>query len=191
MSKKKRISDDDLAAFKEAVAGTKPLKSEQRRARPAVKTIPKPVRRRTTDEVPLELDEAVDIPPVQGEEFISYKRDGVTNKILRKLRKGQYTIDALLDLHGLTVEEAFLAVNDFLGRCLQDDCRVVLIVHGKGHHSQGPVLKNKLNLWLRTTEKVLAFCSATAIHGSRGAVYILLKKATTEEDSDWTKKLQL
>src|SRR5205085_11200856 len=129
----------------------------------------------------LHLNESLDLDPVQGEEFISYKHSSISNKTLSNLRKGQYTIEATLDLHGLFVEKAKDAVDDFLQQCLHDKVRVVLIIHGKGHHSGMPILKNKLNHWLRELPSVLAFCSAARGHGSRGAIYVLLKRENAFE----------
>lgn len=52
------------------------------------------------------------------------------------------------------------------------------IVHGKGNGSRhrGPVLKQKLNYWLRQRDEVLAFCSARPVDGGTGAVYVLLRR---------------
>ena len=99
------------------------------------------------------------------------------------MRKGQYNVEAILDLHGMTVAKANAEVDRFLQQCLHQGIRIVLIIHGKGHHSQEPILKNKLNHWLRSIDGVLAFCSAAKEHGSRGASYVLLKRKTGEPTS--------
>lgn len=178
MAKKTKITPEAIAVFHEAMVGTKLLK--QRKVQLAPKkakriVAPKPI---AVPEifVPQTLEE---IGAVGSEEFISYKQTAVSHKILRKLRKGQYNVDAILDLHGMTVAKANSAVAAFLQQCLQRDARVALIIHGKGQHSQMPILKNKLNLWLRSIDEVLAFCSAAPIHGSRGALYVLLKQTTS------------
>ena len=111
---------------------------------------------------------------------LSYHQSGIGHKILRNLRKGQYNVDAVLDLHGMTVELARHNLKEFLQQCLLTQSRVALIIHGKGKHNQVPILKNKLNQWLRTLDIVLAFCSATNQHGQRGAVYVYLKRINEE-----------
>jgi DNA-nicking Smr family endonuclease len=60
---------------------------------------------------------------------------------------------------------------------VEDGCRCVQIVHGKGYNSPGnqPVLKNDINLWLRQHQDVLAFCSTPPKAGGTGALYVLLK----------------
>lgn len=175
---KKDLPKKDLNAFYKAIEGTKPLIKEKIRLA-APSTHRKAARYPQFEKKPLQFSEAQDLQPVRGEEFIAYKQNDVSNKTLRKLRKGQYNVDAVLDLHGMSVEEAILAVESFLQQCLHEGIRVVLIIHGKGHHKM-PVLKNKLNHWLRELNVVLAFCSAAPIHGSRGALYVLLKRTAEE-----------
>jgi DNA-nicking Smr family endonuclease len=179
MPKKPTISDEDLAAFHQAASDSKLLHHEK------VRLASKPSRRSSYTQTDLQetfhFHENNGLKPVQGEEFIGYKRESIDNKTLRKLRKGQYNVEAILDLHGLSVEQAKLEVDFFLQHCLRENKRVVLIIHGKGHHSKAPILKNKLNHWLRQTEIILAFCSATPGHGSRGAIYVLLKNMIEEK----------
>lgn len=183
MPKKTEISQEDKDAFYDAVKGTKPLIHKKERITP---TPPKPshTRPRKThlDEDDFHVNESADTHDVRSEEFITFKQAGISNKTLRKLRKGQYNVEAILDLHGKSAEEAKFAVEKFLQQCLDRDLRVVLIIHGKSRHSEMPILKNKLNHWLRGINQVLAFCSASPLHGSRGAIYILLKR-NVEEDT--------
>lgn len=177
-----KITQEDLDAFHKAVEGTVPLARKKARIAPVHAPKRSPRRRAAVDtEEPFHLSDALHLDIVSGEDFISYKRDGISNKILRKLRKGQYNVEAKLDLHGMSIEEARTAINHFLQHCLHERMRVVLIVHGKGSHSEAPILKNKLNHWLRELNVVLAFCSAAPFHGSRGAIYVLLKNTTEEK----------
>ena len=111
-----------------------------------------------------------------GDELI-FSRPGIQRSVLRKLRRGQPGIEKELDLHGLTVDEARTALASFLHNCKAQGIRCARIIHGKGHssHQQRPVLKGKINSWLRQKDEVLAFCSARPIDGGTGAVYVLLK----------------
>jgi DNA-nicking Smr family endonuclease len=88
----------------------------------------------------------------------------------------QYTIEASLDLHGMVVTEARNALSHFLMECHRQGIRQVLIIHGKGRANPYPILKNKLNHWLRQADNVLAFCSVKASDGSSGALHVLLKR---------------
>lgn len=176
-----KINKEDLETFHSAVSGTKPLKKSDKVRLKVPISHKKPVTSQKQEKETLHLNESLELDAVAGEEFISYKQAGISNKILRNLRKGQYNVQATLDLHGFIVDDAKEAVDEFLQQCLQDSIRVALIIHGKGHHSEMPVLKNKLNHWLRELSSVLAFCSATTIHGSRGAIYVLLKRHSRED----------
>lgn len=180
MRKKTTISQEELDLFHAAMKDAKPLVKKKIRLAPASST-PKPRTPKPKEPLEFYFPEHSNIPPVAGEEFISYAQSGISNKTLRKLKKGQYNVDAILDLHGNTIEEARNAVDDCLQKSLLEGIRILLIIHGKGHHSQQPILKNKLNHWLREINVVLAFCSAAPIHGSRGAIYVLLKRNTGDD----------
>lgn len=179
MAKKTKMSPEDIAAFHKAVEGVRPLIQRKIRLQPLASHSKKTTRVAATEDF-FHFSEAQDLDLVQGEEYIAYKGSGISNKILRKLGKGQYNVEAILDLHGMSVEAAEKAVSRFLQQCLHEGRRVVLIIHGKGRHKQMPILKNKLNHWLRTITVVLAFCSAA--HNNRGAIYVLLKR-TMEDDT--------
>jgi DNA-nicking Smr family endonuclease len=106
-----------------------------------------------------------------------YGRPGLQRRILRRLRRGHYSLAAELDLHGMTVPVARVALQAFLQECRRRDLRCVRIIHGKGRRSsnEGPVLKVKVDRWLRQREDVLAFCSAQPADGGTGAIYVLLR----------------
>jgi DNA-nicking Smr family endonuclease len=179
MSKKPKLSQEDIEAFQKAVQGIKPL--PQRKVRVSK---PKTVPVRKPDKFLEEssfFDGGEPREYIQADDFIEYKVDGVSHKTLRKLGKGQYNVEAQLDLHRKTIEEARVAVNHFLHECIKHGIKSALIVHGKGRPGVPPALKNQLNYWLRQASPVLAFCSAAPSHGGKGAVYILLKSHTEEK----------
>ena len=107
-----------------------------------------------------------------------YCRHGLSQPLLRKLRRGQIAVQDQLDLHGMRTEEARLAVSHFLQNAIARDLRCVRIVHGKGNGSRDmrPVLKPRLAGWLVKRDEVLAYCSAPTHDGGTGAIYVLLKK---------------
>ena len=112
-----------------------------------------------------------------GDEII-FMRPGVKKAVFEKLRRGQYMIQAELDLHGLTIVHAKNALRNFLKYCVNSNKHFVRIIHGKGFGSNSrlPILKNELNIWLRHHDSVLAFCSALPNDGGTGAVYVLIRK---------------
>jgi DNA-nicking Smr family endonuclease len=115
---------------------------------------------------------------VGAEEMLSFRRSGIQERVLNKLRTGQVHLEAELDLHGMTITDANDALTAFLSDCKELKIRHVRIIHGKGWGSKDnkPILKAKLNIWLQHTEEVLAFCSAPIEGGGAGAVYVLLRK---------------
>jgi DNA-nicking Smr family endonuclease len=114
------------------------------------------------------------------EEFIEASVRGLDRRILRQLRRGEYSVQAHLDLHGMRREEARARVATFVERAHTEGKKCVLIVHGRGLGSKDniPVLKEKLTAWLTRGaigKRVLAFTSARPYDGGTGAVYVLLR----------------
>ena len=114
---------------------------------------------------------------VSGEEFIFYAHAGLQLKTQKKLRQGKVPIEDHLDLHGLNIDEARNTLLEFIDFAQKQQIRCVLLVHGKGYRAeaQHPVLKNKVNNWLRQHPGILGFSSAQPKDGGTGAVYILIK----------------
>ncbi|HSB95894.1 MAG TPA: DNA endonuclease SmrA [Spongiibacteraceae bacterium] len=110
---------------------------------------------------------------------LDFKRAGVQHGVFRKLKQGKYPMDARLDLHRMTVETAREEVFLFIREAVTYDLRNVLIVPGRGSHSnsQEAILKSYVNKWLPEFDEVQAFCSAVPAHGGTGAVYVMLKKS--------------
>ncbi len=169
---------DEAALFRQSVGSVRKL--EQRKAhRQAPKPAPRAALRRQ-DEAKV-LAESLSMPAdglevETGEELI-YRRPEISERVFRKLRRGQYSVRAEIDLHGLTTAEALPELREFITQCTEHRLQCVRVIHGKGIGSgrRGPVLKNKVNLWLRQWERVLAFCSTPPHDGGTGAVYVLLK----------------
>lgn len=115
------------------------------------------------------------------DEYIEGSIAGVDRRVLAALRRGDYAVQAHLDLHGLTKAEAKEAVDRFLTSARRDGKRSVLLVHGRGLNSKDhiPVLKEQLTVWLqrgRIGKAVLAFATARPHDGGAGAVYVLLRR---------------
>lgn len=107
----------------------------------------------------------------------SFVRPGLSRQTLRRLRRGEWHIQAELDLHGLTKVEAKHELAEFLHECKRRGGRCVRIIHGKGLRSPNkePVLKHHVRHWLTQRDEVLAFVSARPVDGGSGAVVVLLK----------------
>jgi DNA-nicking Smr family endonuclease len=111
------------------------------------------------------------------DEALSYRANGIGPDVLRKLRRGEWSIQSEIDLHGHRVDEAREALVAFLKQALKRNQRCVRVVHGKGLGSQGktPVLKGKVRAWLVQRDDVIAFCQARPAEGGSGALVVLLR----------------
>ena len=124
------------------------------------------------------LSDDIDIDTLlDTDETLSFRREGISLEVVRKLRRGHWVVQGALDLHGHTTVEARAALAGFLHACLNEGLRCVRIVHGKGLRSKNrePVLRTKVANWLRQRDEVLAYCQARQCDGGSGAVIVLLK----------------
>ena len=119
-------------------------------------------------------------------DVINFRRPGIQQRTLSRLKRGQIAIGRELDLHGETNMAAQEQIKIFLEMCVHDGIRCIRIIHGKGHGSRNkkPVIKNLLNNVLRENGHVLAFTSAPASDGGTGVLYVLLRKSPVNPVSD-------
>lgn len=111
------------------------------------------------------------------DDAMSFRRPGIGTDVTRKLRKGEWSLQGEIDLHGLRREDAREALAGFIRESHRRGWRCVRVVHGKGLGSPGktPVLKGKVQGWLIQKNEVLAFVQARADEGGAGALVVLLK----------------
>jgi len=179
VAKRDRISAEERALFRNSLGDVTPL--AQDRVPPYIAPPPPHPLQREADEQQALLDmfsDSIDPAELECGEELLFARNGLQHNVLRKLRRGQFSVGAELDLHGMRVEEARQALSHFLHHCRLHHKQCVRIIHGKGNRSQRqqPVLKGKVNHWLRQRDEVLAFCSARPVDGGTGAIYLLLKR---------------
>lgn len=179
MSGPSDIPPEDRELFRSSVGQVKPLKQDKQALAPR-RPDPRP---RLTEQDQLDVLQEMSESAAYSEEIetgeeLHYHRPGIQQQVLRQLRRGQYVIQGELDLHGMTSADARNALALFLSECTIRRRRCVRIIHGKGRGSPDgrPILKNKVNHWLRLRDEVLAFCSAPPADGGTGAVYVLLKQ---------------
>ena len=179
MTKKPTPPDNDDELFRQLMDEVRPLEQDKispyRQKRPA-----RPVKRQEDDNQVIQdmMSDPMVLDEVETGDELLFARPGLQPNLIRKLRRGQLGIEAELDLHRMISDEARQAIAQFLPQMGQMGKRCVRIIHGKGYGSinKTPVLKNKLNHWLRQREEVLAFCSARPVDGGTGALYVLLKR---------------
>jgi DNA-nicking Smr family endonuclease len=177
--------EDDEKLFAEAMSGVTPMDARDESLPPEPKLNAAPSREEQEEaEVMQALRDLVEgeapLSIHQTDEAIEGAVDGLDSRIMGKLRRGEFSVQDHLDLHGFTRDEARVKVEAFLLAAIAQGKRCVLIIHGRGHGSKDniPVLKNALKSWLQRRalrKKVLAFSTAQAFDGGAGAIYVLLK----------------
>jgi len=143
---------------------------------------PIPRQRELDEKAALEeaLSDEMDVETLlETDEGLSFRRRHIGQDVVRRLRRGQWAIQAQIDLHGLRRDEARESLQSFLRLSRRLGHRCVRVVHGKGLGSPGkaPVLKSRVRAWLIQSQSVLAFVQARASQGGHGAVIVLLAPA--------------
>ena len=166
----KKTDQDDQDAFRTAMEDVEPI-SNARHPPYRKKRRPEPLNLPIGDEE----QELADLAIETGD-FLEFRRPGIQDRVFHDLRRGIIAAEVTLDLHGLRVREAKPALQRYIAQSLAGNRRCVRIIHGKGRGSDGqqPVLKQKVNQWLRQFDAVLAFVSAPRWDGGTGAAYVLL-----------------
>ena len=195
--RKASAAPDDANAFREAVRDVRPLPAVNRVVHDLPKPAPRPAKREEDEQAVLDelkwlaydqnrgqsrfspARNSGTVPPddAEFEDDGMFLRPGLPRDILRKLKRTHWVIQANLDLHGLTGDEAVADTAVFLAGCKRSGMRCVRIIHGKGLRSPGrePVLKRRIRKLLTRRDEVLAFVEPRAIHGGGGAVVVLLE----------------
>ena len=101
---------------------------------------------------------------------LNYHHVSISKKQFRALKKGLFSRDLILDLHGINRQQARSEVIEFLHYCQAHDFRQVVIMPGRG---QG-ILRQALNIWLRQLPEVLAFAESPEHSGGKGVIRLLL-----------------
>lgn len=172
----------EASLFRLEVADAVPLTSHGRVEPERTGPPPRPRQRERDEQAALaeSLSDEIDIERLlDTDETLSWRRPGIGPDVVRRLRKGEWTVRSQLDLHGLRVDEAREALVAFLVQAQRSEWRCLRVIHGKGLSSPGrePVLKGKVLKWLTQRDEVLAFCQARPNDGGSGALIVLIKAA--------------
>lgn len=173
MKNKYHLTTDELELFKESIAGTKRLKQDTIVHR----TPPKLGKKIAPERL---LQEQVDASYYFSDEFqpqldtdgpTRYVRPGVDHLEVKKLRRGDYSPDMFLDLHGLTQKQAKQELGALIAACKREHVHCACVMHGHGKH----VLKQQTPLWLAQHPDVLAFHQAPKDWGGTAALLVLIE----------------
>jgi len=187
--------DEDALLWKRIAETTKPLPGRAVKP-PAAKPAPKKPKPRTAPATPAQRSAppARPAPPKPSEppELKSGEARGLDRRTADRLRRGQFAIEARVDLHGQTRESAHRALTAFIAGSHKAGRRCVLVITGKG----GPpgardqdrsimpdrergVLRREVPRWLNEPDLrplILGFVQAQPVHGGAGAFYVLLRR---------------
>jgi len=172
-------SDDktfDRDAFRRAMADVKPLPPGDR-IEPQPKRPPAAPRQRELDEerVLRELLSHGQLEEFETGEELLYLRPGYQIRLLRRLRRGFYSVRDSIDLHHMDVATARQVLLDFIQNALDRGLSCVRVIHGKGLRSRNePRLKVMTGRLLRKHSGVIAFASCRPVDGGTGATNVLL-----------------
>jgi DNA-nicking Smr family endonuclease len=175
---------DDLCLLTDAMQGVKIIEEEKKRImkKPAVRHFGQIPRDNNPQKL---LEEAVQeenyrLNVTNMPEFMEGFVEGINPITMEKLRRGEFSVQKTLDLHGYSIDNANGLFQEFIKDTVREGLKCVKIIHGRGLKSKGgPVLKEHLKTWIVKAmhrKWVLAFSNAIMSDGGPGATYIILKK---------------
>lgn len=178
-----RRAQAEQTLFARAIGTVQPLQHPTRVRLHAPPAAPRAFQQARDDAAVLResLSDEFDISTLlDTDDQLSFRRPGIGTDITRKLRRGDWSIQGQVDLHGLRSDEAREALAQFVRDAVRMGWRCVRVVHGKGLGSPGktPVLKSKAQRWLVQKNEVQAFVQAPPAQGGAGALLVLLKGGT-------------
>lgn len=193
--KKKPVSEDDKIVWDALAGGIRPLKGASDRYVASLSPLPSRILGRDRfSETPGHRPyvPGLSVPGVgSGDPGATLARtrheplqpgclSGMDKKNAERMRKGRASVDATLDLHGMTQAQAEAALNGFVRRGFDHDWRVVLVVTGRGYRSGEPgVLRARLPHWLNGATLrpfIVGFTEAQPKDGGAGAFYVRLRR---------------
>lgn len=173
MKKKNSLSEEDQALFQQLMTGTRKIKQDT--------IVHRPLRKKNSEVPPKRLlQEQVDNSHYFSDEFqpllntlgpVRYVREGVDHFELKKLRRGDYSPELFLDLHGLTQTQAKQELGALIAACRREHVFCACVMHGHGKH----ILKQQTPLWLAQHPHVMAFHQASKEYGGDAALLVLIE----------------
>lgn len=179
--------DSEISLFRDSMRDVMPLAASDRVVHPRepARPIPQQIQENEQSAPENALSDYISLEIAAGDEW-SFLRPGLSRQTLRRMRRGYWGIQAHLDLHGFTRDEARSEITAFLDASSKSNFRCVRVIHGRGLGSKNrePVLKTRIGNWLAQRNDVLAFCQATPEDGGSGAVLVLLKSLKLKQTKE-------
>jgi len=178
-AKNQNLSDAELLAH--ALAQVIPIKGHARVVHQPPKPSSNPIRRAVSDWWVIDSQADTWGPALSDtghdDSLDTFRRSGVSTQALRQVRRAGQAVRECLDLHGLTRDQARVAVSHFVKSAARNGVSRVRIIHGQGYGSANgaAVLKQQTRHWLTQMPEVLGFVTPAAREGGKGAVVVLIK----------------
>lgn len=166
------LSDEDKAVWKIVTRDIKPLRKKRLAEKPLMEGKPElapvPRKKAKTAVVPASI-----AAPLKAES----RADKGT---VARVKRGDYEVEARIDLHGMTLAQAHCKLVDFVQASFRQGLRCILVITGKGTPGAGKsTLRQEVPRWLALSELsrlILVVSSAQPKHGGEGALYLLLRR---------------
>ena len=170
LAEQQRQREQQLFAF--SIGAVKPIKDSGRVPAPPSQVTPRPLQRESDDSAVMAeaLSDEFDVTSLlETDDALSYRRSGIGDDVLKKLRGGHWALQGQIDLHGLRTDEARSDLADFLRAAVRKGWRCVRVVHGKGLGSPGktPILKAKTHRWLVQKKRGACVCPSAWMRWGR------------------------
>lgn len=171
MKLKDTLNDSDKNVFKQAIGKVKPLAQDT--IHPQNLTSKKKVKRQLEkqqfEKQQFFFSDEFE-PNLESKGPMKYVRADVDTFEAKRLRRGEYSPELILDLHGLKQQESKQEIAALLAACIKQHVNCVCIIHGIGNR----VLKTKVPHWLVQHPDVMAFHQAPLEYGGDGALLVLV-----------------
>ncbi|MBI4445482.1 MAG: Smr/MutS family protein [Acidobacteria bacterium] len=174
---------DEQELLKEAMCGVRPLSFENQRVELEKKARVPAACSSSADVLQDLVNGKTEFEWFYSGEYVEGSLPSNNPMLLRRLREGRFSVQAELDLHGMTQKEARLEVELFIRQCVKRQLTCVRLIHGQGKNSRNHagILKEKVQSWLRQkrlARHVVAYTSARPVDGGFGALYVLLNRSS-------------
>jgi DNA-nicking Smr family endonuclease len=185
MARGRRLKDEEAALWKHIARDVTPLpdrdqhQAEPEDEKPLPAPAPPPKKRRVAK--PQSAPPPVAPPRPALPELDPAAPAGLDKRTAQRLKRGQLGIEARIDLHGMTQEQAHATLSRFIRESRMAGRRSVLVITGKGSvkSGEGGVLRQMTPRWLNEPtlrRHIVAISQAQQKDGGQGALYVLLKR---------------
>lgn len=171
---------DDAALFREAIGEVRVIEAAAAPAPRAPPPAPRARQRERDEAEALQEAQAVSLFALMmaGDQVLEHRREDVGEQVLRRLARGEFAVEAEIDLHGHDLMGAEAALRAFLHAARREGRRCVRVIHGRGSRSPDgqAVLKALTDRMLAQRGDILAYASAPPAMGGTGAVLALIAR---------------